>query len=114
MSNSYNQIKFKAGITIPLPIMPIDIGVTLELKDALEETLTDDEIFQRLVEQAILDGWLADPNALPDGVRNPGSDSGERGGDDGRHPSDSGGGSGEGAGGDGDGGQGGGSDGTDN
>ena len=108
--NSYNQIKFKAGVTIPLPIMPIDIGVTLELKDALEETLTDEEIFQRLVDQAILDGWLAVPDPTePDGLRPPGPSEGNG---DGRTPDGSGG-SGEGGEDIGDSGEGAGDNGTD-
>lgn len=82
-ASEYNQIRFKAGVDLPLPIMPIHVGVTLELKDALEEPLTDDEIFQQLVDQAVLDGWLVVPDPTePDGVRISEPDGGERSGND--------------------------------
>lgn len=85
-ANEYNQIRFKAGVTVPLPIMPIDIGVTLEFKDALEESLTDEEIFQRLVDDATLDRLLNASEPLPDdGVR---SDSPSEGVGDGRSEDD--------------------------
>ncbi len=95
-ASEYNQIRFKAGITVPLPIMPIDVGVTLELKDALEESLTDEEIFQQLVDDAALERLLneavvvPDPTT-PDGVRIDAADQGIGNG----HPEDSGSGSGE-------------------
>jgi len=88
-ASSYDNVKIKAGIDIPNPIIPIDFGITIELKEALDEpeTITDEELFERLVGNGLLDSWLNQP----DSMRVTGPDGGQRGTDNVERPEVSGG-----------------------
>lgn len=53
----YDNVEFSAGIEIPLPIMPIDVGVKFKLREKLGVP-NEEAIFNSLVGHGLLDDWM--------------------------------------------------------